>query len=93
VRDHPVLYEARPIGTSTVKLTEDILQLTELLARNTHEIWACRRLAEGWHYGPRRDDTRRVAQTSFCDVCDCDEARRVAGPAAPSPLLLGSHPI
>ena len=57
--DHRLPYEPRPIDTSSVVLTEDILPLTELLARNTHEIWARRRLAEGWHYGPRRDDIRK----------------------------------
>jgi ryanodine receptor 2 len=42
-----------------VKLTDDILDLTELLARNAHDIWACQRLADGWRYGPRRDDARK----------------------------------
>ncbi|MGO9269334.1 MAG: RyR domain-containing protein [Terriglobia bacterium] len=55
----PPPYEPRPLDTSSVKLTEDILQLTELLARNTHEIWARQRLADGWRYGPNRDDDRK----------------------------------
>jgi ryanodine receptor 2 len=42
-----------------VKLTDDILDLTELLARNAHDIWARQRLADGWRYGPRRDDARK----------------------------------
>jgi hypothetical protein len=56
VAGHPPPYEPRPIDPSRVKLTDDILELTELLARNAHDIWARRRLAEGWRYGPRRDD-------------------------------------
>jgi len=30
-------------------------RLTELLARNNHDIWAQKRLAEGWTCGPRND--------------------------------------
>ncbi|HEV2802125.1 MAG TPA: TRAFs-binding domain-containing protein [Pyrinomonadaceae bacterium] len=52
-------YKPRPIDTSGVKLPEDVLELTELLARNTHEIWARQRLSEHWHYGAHRDDERR----------------------------------
>ncbi len=52
-------YEPKPIDTSKVKLTEDILDLTERLAENTHAVWARQRLADGWRYGPRRDDVRK----------------------------------
>ncbi|HYG12245.1 MAG TPA: TRAFs-binding domain-containing protein, partial [Pyrinomonadaceae bacterium] len=51
-------YKPRPIDTSQVKLPEDVLELTELLAKNTHEIWARQRLSEHWHYGAQRDDKR-----------------------------------
>lgn len=57
--EHPPPYQPKPIDTSQVKLTDDILDLTELLARNAHDIWACQRLADGWRYGPRRDDARK----------------------------------
>jgi hypothetical protein len=57
--NHPPSYEPRPIDTSNVQLTDNILQLTELLARNAHDIWARQRLADGWRYGPRRDDTKK----------------------------------
>jgi hypothetical protein len=42
-----------------VKLTDDILELTELLARNAHDVWARQRLADGWRHGPQRDDARK----------------------------------
>lgn len=42
-----------------VRLTDDILELTELLARNSHDIWAMQRLSEGWRYGPKRDDMKK----------------------------------
>lgn len=49
-------YQPRPVDTSGVKLTESLLELTELLAQNIHEVWAAQRLSEGWTYGPERDD-------------------------------------
>jgi hypothetical protein len=49
-------YEATPIPTSQVTLTKEIEELTELLARNAHDIWASQRFKEGWTYGPQRDD-------------------------------------
>jgi hypothetical protein len=51
-----VEYTPKPIPTQGVKLSPDILELTELLARNAHEIWAQQRLRDGWKFGPRRDD-------------------------------------
>jgi ryanodine receptor 2 len=49
-------YEPRPIPTADIALPASLLELTERLAENTHEVWAKRRLADGWTYGPRRDD-------------------------------------
>jgi hypothetical protein len=50
-----VTYQPRPIETSHVELTPEILELTEKLAENAHDIWAQRRLAEGWTLGPKKD--------------------------------------
>src|SRR5918998_2876660 len=52
-------YEPHSIDTSGVALPEEIVELTELLARNTHENWARQRVEDDWRYGPRRDDVRR----------------------------------
>jgi class 3 adenylate cyclase len=54
-----VKYKPRPIDTSQITLSEDVLELTELLAKNTHEIWARQRLSERWRYGAERNDERR----------------------------------
>jgi hypothetical protein len=56
-------YEPRPIASEHVHLSAEILALTELLAKNAHEVWARRRMDEGWKYGPSRDDAK---QTSPC---------------------------
>ncbi len=52
-------YEPAPIDTTRITLTEDIRELTEQLARNTHDVWARQRLSEGWRYGSTRDDERK----------------------------------
>ncbi len=52
-------FEATTMDTSWVELSDDILELTELLAMNVHAHWASRRLAEGWTYGTERNDLRK----------------------------------
>ncbi|MEW6572772.1 MAG: RyR domain-containing protein [Bacillota bacterium] len=52
-------YIPNPIDTSNVELSENILELTELLAKNAHDTWAKQRIAEGWRYGPKRDDGKK----------------------------------
>ena len=42
-------------------MTVDLNELREAIAENAHDIWAESRMAEGWTYGPRRDD--RLKQT------------------------------
>ncbi len=52
-------YIPKPIDTSRVTLTKDIVELTERLAENAHDVWARQRLAEGWQYGPARNDAQK----------------------------------
>jgi hypothetical protein len=54
-----MVYRPTPIDTSKIKLADDLLELQERLAENTHDVWASRRLAEGWTYGPARDDVAK----------------------------------
>jgi class 3 adenylate cyclase len=42
-----------------VALKPELVALREKLAKNAHEVWARRRLTEGWHPGPHRDDARK----------------------------------
>ena len=44
-------YVPSPINTDDCKLTKDMLELTELIAKNVHEVWAKQRMEEGWVYG------------------------------------------
>lgn len=50
-------YAPQPIDISDVVLSPEIEELREAIAENAHEIWAQNRMAEGWTYGPERNDT------------------------------------
>lgn len=49
-------YTPQPVDTKDVVLPEDLMSLAEEMAKNVHEIWAETRIAQGWTYGPVRDD-------------------------------------
>jgi len=53
-------YIPKPLDTSKIELPADLLELIELLAKNTHEVWATQRFAEGWRYGTERNDTEKL---------------------------------
>ena len=52
-------YTPRPISTDDVKLPPDLLDLSHRLAENAHDLWARQRLAQGWTFGPARDDKNK----------------------------------
>ena len=54
------MYKPQPKDTSGIKLPDDIVELTERLAENAHDVWAQRRIAEGWRDGLKRDDERKL---------------------------------
>ena len=49
-------YEPHPLNLEDVPLTDDLQELQEAIAENAHEVWAAARKAEGWTYGPVRND-------------------------------------
>ena len=52
-------YIPRPISTDDVTLSPEIMELSEKIAENVHEVWAQSRMAEGWTYGPVRDEVKK----------------------------------
>lgn len=52
-------YNPNPISTDDITLSPEILELSEKIAENVHEVWAQSRIAEGWTYGPQRDDAKK----------------------------------
>ena len=56
-------YNPKPINTSEVELSQDLLDLTERIAENVHDVYCAGRFAEGWKYGPKRDDIKKENPT------------------------------
>jgi hypothetical protein len=52
-------YTPETIDTSKIRLSPDLEELIEKLARNNHDHWARKRLDEGWRYGATRNDERK----------------------------------
>ena len=52
-------YTPKPTDLSDVELTEDLNELREAIAENAHDVWALERQAQGWTYGPQRDDVKK----------------------------------
>lgn len=49
------MYSPKPIDTSDIVLSEDLLALTEKIAANVHDVWAEGRIAESWTYGAEKN--------------------------------------
>ena len=45
------MYIPKPEDTKNVILSEEIKNLTEIIAKNTHENWAKNKIDDGWEYG------------------------------------------
>ena len=52
-------YTPRPADTKGVQLSDELIRLTEEMARNVHDVWAVGRMAEGWTWGPERNDAKK----------------------------------
>lgn len=50
------VYKPNPVDTTDVQIPTELTGLLENMARNTHEVWAQGRIAQGWEYGATRDD-------------------------------------
>ncbi|MGN0484741.1 MAG: RyR domain-containing protein [Lachnospiraceae bacterium] len=53
------MYDPKPIDTSNVTLSEELLNLTEKIAENVHDVWAVGRISEGWTYGEKKDAQKK----------------------------------
>lgn len=58
-------YKPISINTIEIKLDDNLIELTEILAKNAHDIWALKRMDEGWKYGEKRCD---IEKTNPCLV-------------------------
>ena len=49
-------YNPQPIDTSSVQLNDSLLETTELICENAHDIWAVDKFAAGYVYAPLKPD-------------------------------------
>lgn len=49
-------YKPNLVDTSTVSIPSNLESLIEQLSEQVHESWAATRIAQGWSYGPSRND-------------------------------------
>lgn len=68
-------YTPKPIDTTDINLSTELLELTEKIAENVHDIWAVGRIAEGWAYGPVRDDAKKETPclVSYADLPESEK--------------------
>jgi ryanodine receptor 2 len=53
------MYAPQPIDTSRVELPASLEPLVEKLAEHVHDVWAQRRIDQGWSWGEKRDDLQK----------------------------------
>lgn len=59
MKENKLDYIPEPMDLSSVDLPESLIQLSERIAENVHEVWAKARIDEGWTYGEKRDDIHK----------------------------------
>lgn len=53
------MYTPKPIDTSSIKLSDDLEELKEQIAKNVHDVWALQRINEGWTFGEKKNSDLR----------------------------------
>jgi len=68
-------YVPMPVDTQDVVLPNDLIELGEKIARNVHDVWAQSRMADGWTYGPERNDALKQTPC-MVDYSDLTEGEK-----------------
>lgn len=53
-------YEPKTEDLSSIKLSEELENLTEKISEKIHDAWAEKRIQNGWTYGSVYDDVNKV---------------------------------
>ena len=59
MKENKLDYIPEPMDLSSVDLPESLIQLSERIAENVHEVWAKARMDDGWTYGEKREDIHK----------------------------------
>ncbi len=85
-------YVPHPLDTSQISLAH-LEPLLEDLARNAHEMWAQKRIADGWTYGNERNDKLKThpSLVPYEELSDSEKSydRALVNEALKSILSLG----
>ncbi len=54
------MYIPKPVDTKDIALPPEIEAACERLAKNTHDVWARGRMNDGWSYGAKHDDDKKL---------------------------------
>jgi len=68
-------YIPHPIDVQNVELDDELMELTEAIAENAHEVWAKKRREEGWKYGEKRDDVNKL-NPDMVPYCELPESEK-----------------
>ena len=53
-------YNPAPLDINSIVIPENLEPLVETIAEFVHDQWAAQRIADGWTYGPTRDDAKKT---------------------------------
>ena len=53
-------YIPKPADIADLQLPDELIGLSEVIAKNVHEVWAQNRINEGWSYGETRNDELKL---------------------------------
>jgi len=62
------------VDNTEAKVPQELLQLVEFLAENMHDIWAHRKMQEGWKFGEVRDNDKKFHPNlmPYCELSESD---------------------
>ena len=85
-------YTPSPLNAENITLPDNLTELTEAMARNVHEVWAQNRMAEGWRYGPERNDAAKThpCLVPYHDLPESEKEYDRATSAETLKLILGA---
>lgn len=82
-------YEPKPVDTSAVVLSSEILALCELLAKNAHDTWAVKKMVEGFTYGTGEDQSNMLKPYALLDDAEKQVNRKTVLEAIKTLITMG----
>ena len=81
-------YAPKRLASQGVVLPPELTKLLEQLAEHVHDAWAAARIAEGWTWGPQRDDVAKQ-HPGLVPYSDLTESEKEYDRATARTTLLG----